>query len=190
MTLKFFLNGKFVTLTGETTIAPAPAQFHHSKRLHTIDAIIEYFTIQLLKSHELEDTFKELPTEVAYKLKLSDHAKIHPVFHISQLKLFKGVPQDQYMPLPLTMSDIRPIIWPMEILQARTIIKGSQKVHQVLMQWDQQHISEATWEDAASLQQKFPLFNLEDKVDFEVEGIVMRIFFLIIQFFLKKIKNN
>lgn len=61
--LKFCLNGKFVTFTGETTIAPAPPQFHHFKRLHTTDAIAEYFTIQLLKSHELEDTFKELPTD-------------------------------------------------------------------------------------------------------------------------------
>lgn len=98
--------------------------------------------------------------EVAYKLKLSYHAKIHPVFHISQLKPFKGVPQDQYMSLPLPMSDIGPITGAMEILQARTIIKGSQKVHQILVQWNQQPIFEVTWEDAASLQQKFPLFNL------------------------------
>jgi hypothetical protein len=112
--------------------------------------------------------------EVAYKLKLPNHAKIHPVFHISQLKIFKGEAQEQYLPLPLTMSDTGPIIWPMAILQARTITKGSQKVHQVLVQWDQQPISEATSEDIASLQQKFPLFNLEDKVDFIGEGIVMK----------------
>lgn len=46
LTLKFFLNGKFVTLTRETTIAPASTQFHHFRRLHTTDAIAEYFTIQ------------------------------------------------------------------------------------------------------------------------------------------------
>jgi hypothetical protein len=112
--------------------------------------------------------------EVAYKLKLPDHAKIHPVFHVSQLKPFKGTPADQYMPLPLTMSDSGPIINPIQVLQARTIVKGSQKIHQVLIQWDQHSIAEATWEDIDDLQIKFPNYNLEDKVVFNGDGIVMR----------------
>ncbi|PNX64913.1 hypothetical protein L195_g054267 [Trifolium pratense] len=111
---------------------------------------------------------------VAYKLKLPDHAKIHPVFHISQLKPFKGPLQDQYLPLPLTMSDSGPIINPIKVLQARTVIKGNQTVHQVLIQWDQHAVSEATWEAIDDLQQKFPSFNLEDKVNFNGEGIVMK----------------
>jgi hypothetical protein len=112
--------------------------------------------------------------EVAYKLKLPEHAKIHPVFHISQLKPFKGVPQNQYMPLPLTMSENGPIIYPAEILQARTIFKGNQKKHQVLVQWDQHTAAEATWEDVNDLQNKFPSYNLEDKVAFNGDGIVMK----------------
>jgi hypothetical protein len=60
--------------------------------------------------------------EVAYKLKLPEHARIHPVFHVSQLKLFRGNLQDQYMPLTLTMNDTGPIIQPSHILQARTIL--------------------------------------------------------------------
>ncbi|MCI19447.1 hypothetical protein A2U01_0040603, partial [Trifolium medium] len=111
---------------------------------------------------------------VAYKLKLPDHAKIHPVFHISQLKPFKGTLQDQYLPLPLTMSNSGPIVNPVEVLQARTVIKGNQTVHQVLIQWDQHDVSEATWEAINELQQKFPSFNLEDKVIFNGEGIVMK----------------
>jgi hypothetical protein len=110
---------------------------------------------------------------VAYKLKLPDHAKIHPVFHVSQLKQFKGPATDQYMPLPLTMTDTGPIITPIKVLQARTIVKGNHTVHQVLVQWDQHEISEATWEDINDLQLKFPSFNLEDKVVFKGDGIVM-----------------
>jgi hypothetical protein len=51
LTLKFFLNGKFVTLQGETVPRPSATQFHHFKRLHNTDAIAECFTIQWLKNH-------------------------------------------------------------------------------------------------------------------------------------------
>ncbi|GAU12540.1 hypothetical protein TSUD_182540 [Trifolium subterraneum] len=112
--------------------------------------------------------------KVAYKLKLPDHAKIHLVFHVSQLKPFKGVPQQQYMPLPLTMFDNGPMIQPVEVLQARTIMQGTQKIHQILVQWDQYDIAEATWENVDDLQKNFPLYNLEDKVIFKGDGIVMR----------------
>jgi hypothetical protein len=110
--------------------------------------------------------------KVAYKLKLPENAKIHPVFHVSQLKPFKGTTQDQYMPLPLTMSETGPIIQPIAVLQARTIQRGMQKIHQVQIQWDQ--TVEATWEDLDDLQNKFPTLNLEDKVVVKGESIVMK----------------
>jgi hypothetical protein len=112
--------------------------------------------------------------EVAYKLKLPDHAKIHPVFHVSQLKPFKGDTQEQYLPLPLTMTEVGPLIHPVEVLQARTIMRGEQKIHQVLTQWEHCPEAEATWEDYDTLQQKFPQLNLEDKVVFNGDGIVMK----------------
>ncbi|PNX77624.1 Ty3/gypsy retrotransposon protein [Trifolium pratense] len=111
---------------------------------------------------------------VAYKLKLPDNAKIHPVFHVSQLKPFKGNVTEHYLPLPLTMNDTGPIIQPVAVLQARTIRKGTQKVHQILVQWEQNSKDAATWEDLHDLQFKFPTLNLEDKVVFNGEGIVMR----------------
>jgi hypothetical protein len=64
LTLKFFLNGKFVTLEGEKVSKPSMAQFHHFKRLHSTNAIAECFTIQWLKNHSAEDIFKDLPTDV------------------------------------------------------------------------------------------------------------------------------
>jgi hypothetical protein len=111
---------------------------------------------------------------VAYKLKLPDNAKIHPVFHVSQLKPFKGASPGQYLPLPLTMTETGPIIQPIAVLQARTIVRGTQRVHQILVQWDQNAEAETTWEDFDDLQLKFPTLNLEDKVVFNGEGIVMR----------------
>jgi hypothetical protein len=72
------------------------------------------------------------------------------------------------------MFDSGPIIHPIEDLEARTIVKGNQKVHQVLVQWDQHPIFEATWEDMDDLRQKFPNYNLEDKVVFNGDGIVMK----------------
>ncbi|CAJ2644785.1 unnamed protein product [Trifolium pratense] len=137
-------------------------------------------SVALRKNHKLEmryfGPFEIIACvgKVAYKLKLPDHAKIHPGFHVSQLKPFKGVPQQQYKPLPLTMSDNGPMIQPVEILQVRTIMKGTQRIHQVLVQWDQYDIAEATWEDIDDLQKNFPLYNLEDKVVFKGDGIVMR----------------
>ena len=73
---------------------------------------------------------------VPYKLQLPDAAKIHPVFHISHLKPFKGIPQEQYMPLPLITTDTGPVIALIAILQTRSIKKGSNFIPQVLVQWD------------------------------------------------------
>ncbi|GAU25498.1 hypothetical protein TSUD_218700 [Trifolium subterraneum] len=108
---------------------------------------------------------------VAYKLKLPNYAKIDPVFHVSQLK---GLTNEQYFPLPLTMSEIGPLIQPIDVLQVRTILRGTQKVHQVLIHWDQYSREEASWEDANDVLNKFPTFNLEDKVAFYGYGIVMK----------------
>ncbi|KAI5402905.1 hypothetical protein KIW84_050485 [Lathyrus oleraceus] len=44
--LKFYLDGKFVTLQGEESNKPIVAQLNLFKRLHQMDAISELFTIQ------------------------------------------------------------------------------------------------------------------------------------------------
>ncbi|GJX70825.1 transposon ty3-I gag-pol polyprotein [Tanacetum coccineum] len=44
-TIKFYLDEKFITLTGDKSGSPSQAQFHHFKCLSAIDAIAEAYTI-------------------------------------------------------------------------------------------------------------------------------------------------
>lgn len=110
---------------------------------------------------------------VAYKLQLPDHAKIHPVFHVSQLKPFRGAAAEAYIPLPLHTSELGQILWPTAVLDSRTIVQGSTLVPQVLIQWEGCSPAEATWEVAAELQASYPHFNLADKVHFKGDGNVI-----------------
>lgn len=52
---------------------------------------------------------------VAYRLRLPETARIHDVFHISQLKRYNGDDTSQYMPLPLLTNDVGPIISPVGV---------------------------------------------------------------------------
>lgn len=111
--------------------------------------------------------------QVAYRLQLPETARIHPVFHISQLKLFKGVPITAYVPLPLTTAAEGPILAPECILNKRTVLQGTQQMNQVLVKWQQIPTAEATWENEQDIAENYPNLNLEDKIAFEGEGNVM-----------------
>ncbi|MCI11049.1 hypothetical protein A2U01_0032148, partial [Trifolium medium] len=112
--------------------------------------------------------------EVAYELQLPATAKIHPVFHISQLKPYKGDSQEPYVPLPLSTTEHGPLIQPTAVLDGRIVIQGDQHIPQVLIQWEKGDIPEATWENVKDVQLNYPLFNLEDKIDFIGGGIVVK----------------
>jgi hypothetical protein len=91
---------------------------------------------------------------VAYRLKLSDNATIHPVVHISQLKLavgFKGTTNGQ---LP---SKLLQFCIPLQVLGSRMVPRGSSQVSQVLIRRSELPNELVTWEDAEPLKQKFPL---------------------------------
>nr|KYP54513.1 hypothetical protein KK1_000701 [Cajanus cajan] len=109
---------------------------------------------------------------VAYKLKLPDAAKIHPIFHISLLKKFFGNSPQPYVPLPITTNELGPIVQPWKVLAYRTILRQSRQVPQVLIQCERSELQEAVWEDVDIMKESYPHFNLEDKVAFDGESIV------------------
>lgn len=73
---------------------------------------------------------------VAYKLELSHTTMIHPVFHISQLKLFKREVGDPYLPLPLSTANNGIIAQPVVLLDYRVLIQGEEHIPQVKIKWD------------------------------------------------------
>nr|KYP46437.1 Transposon Ty3-I Gag-Pol polyprotein [Cajanus cajan] len=79
-----------------------------------------------------------------------------------------------YIPFPFTNVKVQPIIQPAKILKERVIVQGQQQVPQKLVQWQGFENEQATWEDTTALQQAFPDFNLEDKVNLKGGGIVTR----------------
>jgi len=70
------------------------------------------------------------------------------------------------------MTNEGPILQPKKVLAMRTILQGSTRGNQVLIQWEDTPENEATWEYLVDIMASYPFLNLEDKVDFNGRGIV------------------
>lgn len=101
---------------------------------------------------------------VIYWLALPNDSKIHPVFHVSKLKAFHGEEHLHPLPLPLEAVDGKSISTPIAICGVQTVMKQHKVDHQVLVQWSDTTLEEATGESTIDLHQRFPDFHLEDKV--------------------------
>ncbi|KZV54417.1 hypothetical protein F511_09732 [Dorcoceras hygrometricum] len=104
---------------------------------------------------------------VAYKLQLPQGTRIHPVFHASQLKRAQGaVAQTVGLPKELE-QDLTTTYEPVGVLAHRQKKKAGSSIPQVLVQWKNKPLEEATWEDAEDFYCQFPSTSLEDKADLE-----------------------
>lgn len=105
--------------------------------------------------------------QVAYKLQLPNHSKIHPVFHISLLKKFHGNNSTPSASLPPPSYNNQPLIQPLSILATRKKLINNHWESQFLIHWEGLPLEEATWTSATQFKTTYPNFHLEDKVSLE-----------------------
>lgn len=103
------------------------------------------------------EVFKRIG-KVAYQLKLPPTSKIHPVFHVSQLKKKLGEEQVVLPTLPEINSDDSMMPTPQAVLGQR--VRKQRK--EVLIHWQGLSPAEATWEQFEVIKERFPEFILED----------------------------
>ena len=107
---------------------------------------------------------------VAYKLQLPPESRIHPVFHVSVLKPFRATECPPPQDLPLESFHNQPVDEPEAILDRRTLLRNGASHTQLLVQWRNTPVEEASWEDLSTFTTCYPDFHLEDKVMFEGGG--------------------
>ncbi|GAA0163819.1 hypothetical protein LIER_19595 [Lithospermum erythrorhizon] len=89
---------------------------------------------------------------------LSEASRIHPVFHVSLLKKHIERTVEIHKNFPETLPDGSFPIYPIAILNKRTILRDKIYVYQVLIRWNHSSPKEATWEDYHFIWKKFPQF--------------------------------
>ena len=99
--------------------------------------------------------------KVAYKLDLPSKAKIHNVFHVSQLRKAFGY-YGQFIPLPQSVfQDVEFEL--VAILDRKIVKRGNVGKVQLLSHWKHLFPAEATWEFISEIRRRFPTFSVEDK---------------------------
>jgi hypothetical protein len=98
--------------------------------------------------------------DVAYKLELPTGAKIYDVFHVGVLKAFHGIPPEATPALPPLLHG-RVLPNPTKVVRARK----ARDAWQLLVQWEGQPSSDATWEDANTFKAKHLEFQLAEAGD-------------------------
>nr|XP_051229268.1 uncharacterized protein LOC127347082 [Lolium perenne] len=99
---------------------------------------------------------------VAYKLTLPADSRIHPVFHVSQLKPFNQNYSPMFADLPKPPDLPGTNASPAAILERRMVKKGSSIVIQLKIQWDSMSPEATTWEDYEVPRLRYPIARIWD----------------------------
>jgi hypothetical protein len=105
----------------------------------------------------------------AYEVQLPPESRIHPIFHVSQLRkaLLPGMIASPTPPIPTDVIAI-----PMKILAHRWKRTSTGRREQVQVQWSTSATQDITWEDKLDLQQRFPAAPAWGQADSQGRGDV------------------
>jgi hypothetical protein len=92
---------------------------------------------------------------VAYQLALPSHSKLHPFFHVSYLKKVIRTKFQIQTKLPKLAKEGSIWIQPQVVLDQHECFLHQRTIKEVLIQWKDTTLADATWEPTTILQQ-FP----------------------------------
>jgi hypothetical protein len=97
--------------------------------------------------------------EVAYQLELPPQlSDVHDVFHVSQLKKYLRVPEEQLTMEDLDAKDLSYQEYPIKILETSERVTRNKKIMLCKVQWSHHTEEEATWEREEEWKAEFPNF--------------------------------
>ena len=123
-------------------------------------------TVRKGKQHKLSAKFfgpfqvVERIGQVAYRLNLPANAKVHPVFHVSQLKKCLA-PVTTMGSFPKCDAQGLIAAEPVKLLERKMVKQQNRMGVFGLIQWSNGDADDATWEDLADIVKRFPDFVLD-----------------------------
>ncbi|CAL1402295.1 unnamed protein product [Linum trigynum] len=88
---------------------------------------------------------------VAYQLRLPADECIHPTFHLSLLKRYRGAADRVETTAPPVSADGDLELTPLQVLDTRWVKKGGRMTEESLVLWKHMEREDATWEETATL---------------------------------------